>query len=154
GGGGRGEWKWAGAEWGWEVAIDGRPSNVPSIAAETVPEYVTSSPRFEPWLMPETTSTGGSGNSPSTPRFTQSDGVPLTANRRSPNRSTRSGRWSVSACPTALCSRSGAITYTSPTDSSAPASTASPAACMPSSLVTRIVTDMSAQPLESRHEQS
>ena len=33
--------------------------------------------------MPDATSTGGSGKRPSTPRFTQSDGVPFTANRRS-----------------------------------------------------------------------
>jgi len=31
-----------------ETAIDGTPSSVPSIAADTVPEYVTSSPRLEP----------------------------------------------------------------------------------------------------------
>src|SRR5207247_1656682 len=41
-----------------EIAIDGTPSSVPSMAADTVPEYVTSSPRLEPWLMPDTTSTG------------------------------------------------------------------------------------------------
>ena len=29
-------------------AVNGTPSSVPSMAAETVPEYVTSSPRFEP----------------------------------------------------------------------------------------------------------
>src|SRR5262245_54708112 len=70
-------------------------------------------------------------------RFTQSEGVPLTANHRSRTRSTRSGRCSVSAWPQALCSRSGATTYTSPRAPSAPASAARPAACTPSSLVTR-----------------
>ena len=39
---------------------------MPSIAADTVPEYVTSSPRFVPWLTPDATSTGGSGRSPRT----------------------------------------------------------------------------------------
>ena len=33
----------------------------PSMAAATVPEYSTSSPMFGPWLMPETTKSGGSG---------------------------------------------------------------------------------------------
>jgi hypothetical protein len=31
-----------------DTASDGTPSNVPSMAADTVPEYVTSSPRFDP----------------------------------------------------------------------------------------------------------
>src|SRR5712691_2301114 len=88
--------------------------------------------------MPEATSTGGSGRKPSTPRFTQSDGVPLTAKRRSPSSTVRTGRWSVSACPQALCSRSGATTHTSPSSASASASAASPGAWTPSSLVTRI----------------
>src|SRR5204863_7630967 len=42
-----------------------------------------------------------------------------------------------SACPQALCSRSGARTCTSPRSTSASASAVSPAACTPSSLVTR-----------------
>jgi len=66
-------------------------------AADTVPEYVTSSPRFVPWFTPAATSTGGSGKSPRTARFTQSDGVPFTAYFRSATRSTRSGRCSVRA---------------------------------------------------------
>jgi hypothetical protein len=37
----------------WDTATEGMPIRVPSKAAETVPEYVTSSPRFRPRLMPE-----------------------------------------------------------------------------------------------------
>ena len=36
----------------WETATAGRPRITPSSAAATVPEYVMSSPRLEPWLMP------------------------------------------------------------------------------------------------------
>ncbi len=55
------------------------PSSAASSAPATVPEYVTSSPRFQPLLMPETTRSG------SVPpkicviaMFTQSVGVPST----------------------------------------------------------------------------
>jgi hypothetical protein len=34
------------------------PSSEASMAAATVPEYVTSSARFGPWLMPETMRAG------------------------------------------------------------------------------------------------
>src|SRR5215468_3523764 len=88
--------------------------------------------------MPEATRTGRSGRRPSTARLTQSDGVPFTEKRRSAIWVTRRGRCRVNACPTALCSRSGATTYTSPRSSRAAARAASPAAWTPSSLVTRI----------------
>ena len=41
-----------------DTAIDGMPRKRPSIAAATVPEYSTSSPRFAPWLMPEISMSG------------------------------------------------------------------------------------------------
>jgi hypothetical protein len=54
--------------------------------------------------------------------FTQSVGVPSTANVRSAIASSRSGRRSVSACPIALASSMGATTVTSPIARSASAS--------------------------------
>ena len=48
------------------------------MAALTVPEYVTSSPRFAPLLIPDTTSAGRSRRMPLMARFTQSVGVPST----------------------------------------------------------------------------
>src|SRR6185503_9933653 len=62
-----------------DTAIEGTPRIVPSIAAETVPEYNTSSPRFTPLLIPDRRRSGGVGRSFNTARFTQSTGVPLTA---------------------------------------------------------------------------
>ena len=63
-----------------ETAMPGSPSTIASSAAATVPEYVMSSPRLEPWLIPETTS---SASKPSIrPRWasrTQSTGVPSVA---------------------------------------------------------------------------
>ena len=47
-----------------DTAIAGRPRKRPSIAAATVPEYSTSSPRFAPSLMPETTMSCSSSNRP------------------------------------------------------------------------------------------
>ena len=41
-------------------AMAGTPRMAPSIAAATVPEYMTSSARFAPWLMPETMRAGRS----------------------------------------------------------------------------------------------
>ncbi len=93
-----------------EIASDGMPSSVPSIAAETVPEYVMSSPRLAPLLMPESSKPGRAGRMPDTARFTQSVGVPSTENCRGPISSTRNGRCSVREWLTALCSRSGATT--------------------------------------------
>src|SRR4030095_10892063 len=55
------------------MATEGMPISVPSNAAETVPEYVTSSPRFRPRLMPEKSSFGRSSFSRCrTPQLTPS----------------------------------------------------------------------------------
>src|SRR6266550_2660764 len=60
-----------------EKATEGMFSSAPSKAAEMVPEYVTSSPRFGPKLMPETTMSGRSSFiSFSTARFTPAVEVP------------------------------------------------------------------------------
>ena len=50
-----------------------------SVAAETVPEYSRFVPRFAPWLMPESTRSGGFSMMARTAIFTQSAGVPETA---------------------------------------------------------------------------
>jgi hypothetical protein len=56
------------------------PSTTPSSAAATVPEYVMSSPRLAPWLMPETITSGSKpSTSPSDASRTQSTGVPSHA---------------------------------------------------------------------------
>ena len=69
-----------------DSAIAGRPRKRPSMAAATVPEYSTSSPRFGPSLTPETTMSCSSSNRPEMARCTQSVGVPLsTKYLRSPN---------------------------------------------------------------------
>ncbi len=113
--------------------------SVPSNAAETVPEYVTSSPRFKPRLIPEKTSCGRSSFMRcSTPQLTQSVGVPSTDQRFGPTSFARSGLWSVSECPAALLSWSGATVKTSPTRDRAAASLSIPSEKMPSSLVARI----------------
>jgi len=62
-----------------EIATAGIPSTIPSSAAATVPEYVMSSPRLAPWLMPETISSGRSPIRPSSAKRTQSTGVPSVA---------------------------------------------------------------------------
>ena len=69
--------------------------------------------------MPDTTRSGRASRTLSIAMFTQSVGVPSTANTRWPTSSSRSGRRSVSACPTALASDWGATTVTSPKSSSA-----------------------------------
>ena len=75
-------------------------------------------PTLGPRLMPETTNSGGSGSSSAMAILTQSAGKPLTAQPSTPpsrNTSfTRNGVIRVMACPTALCSLSGATTVTSP----------------------------------------
>ncbi len=120
-----------------DTATDGMPISVPSKAAETVPEYVTSSPRLSPRLMPENRSFGRSSLSRcSTPQFTQSVGVPSTDQRWGPMSFARSGWCSVSECPAALLSWSGATVNTSPTVASDEASRSIPSEKMPSSLVT------------------
>src|SRR5712691_5510569 len=122
----------------------GTPETTPSIAAETVPEYVMSLPMFGPVLMPETTRRGRSGARPRKPSATQSDGEPSLENacKRVPGSLiavTRSGRSSVLVCPAAVQLRLGAITHTSSTVLSALASALSPGESTPSSLVTRIM---------------
>src|SRR3954454_3849522 len=116
---------------------------MPSRAAATVPEYVMSSPRFEPWLMPETISSGWNSISPSVANRTQSTGVPSVAKPDvpSPNStsSTQSGRRVVIERAVALRFESGAITASSMPGSSSRARRRawSPVAWMPSSLVKR-----------------
>ena len=70
--------------------------------------------------------------------MTQSVGVPSICQAPSGRRAGRSGRCSVSECEVPLCSRSGATTVTFPTSRQTSASSASPGARMPSSLVTRM----------------
>src|SRR5262245_43258364 len=62
-----------------DTASAGTPSSAPSRAPATVPEYVTSSPRFQPLLMPETTMSGRRLNTCVTAMLPQSVGVPSTA---------------------------------------------------------------------------
>src|SRR3954452_24490990 len=81
---------------------------------------------------------GPSLSSDSTPRLTQSVGVPSTAYQRSSTFCMRSGRDRVRAWPVALCSRSGATTTTSARVDSALASSLIPSEKMPSSLVIRM----------------
>ena len=88
------------------------------MAALTVPEYSTSVPRFGPWLMPESTSWGGSSSRRNRPSFTQSEGVPLQAQAVTPGakswsaRSARRGVWRVRPWPVAERSWSGHTTVT------------------------------------------
>src|SRR5215212_5639186 len=102
-----------------------------------------SSPRFAPWLIPDTISSGGSSISPSAAKRTQSTGVPSVANPLvpSPNStsSTQIGSWRVTARPVALRFESGAITPRSTSGSSCRCfrRTFRPVAVMPSSLVSR-----------------
>ena len=93
------------------------PISVPSNAAETVPEYVTSSPRFNPRLIPENSSFGRVV-------LQQVQDAPVHAvGRRSVHRpavrarraSPAAGWCSVSEWPAALRSWSGATVKTSPT---------------------------------------
>ena len=102
-----------------------------------------SSPRFAPWLMPETISSGGASIRPSAAKRTQSTGVPSVAKPLvpSPNStsSTQIGSWRVTARPVALRFESGAITSSSTSGSSRSAFriTFRPVAVMPSSFVSR-----------------
>ena len=66
-----------------EIAIPGTPSVTASIAAETVPEYNTSSPMLGPRFTPEKTKSGCSGMRAPRPSRTQSVGVPSTWNEPS-----------------------------------------------------------------------
>src|SRR5919109_2208490 len=102
-----------------------------------------SSPRFAPWLMPETISSGSKSSRPSVPKRTQSTGVPSVANPvvPSPNStsSTQSGWWVVMLRAVALRLESGAITASSTPGTSRRACRRAlrPMAVMPSSLVSR-----------------
>ena len=60
------------------MAKEAIPIIVLSMAADTVPEYVISSPRLAPLLIPDATKTGFSGRIFCIPSATQSVGVPFT----------------------------------------------------------------------------
>ena len=60
-------------------AIELIPLNVPSLAAETVPEYKILWPTFEPGLIPETKISGFFFITTLTANLTESAGVPFTA---------------------------------------------------------------------------
>src|ERR671915_1506347 len=130
----------------WETAIAGSPSMIPSKAAATVPEYVMSSPRLAPWLIPDTISSGSRSIRPSAAKRTQSTGVPLVAKPLVPSSnstsSTVSGSRKVMLRAVAERFESGAITASSMpgTSSSALRTTLRPVAVMPSSFVSRTFT--------------
>src|SRR5450756_1834305 len=134
--------KSSGAKSSWLIANAGQPERTASIAALTVPEYVMSSPRFAPWLMPLATRSIGPGSRPRKTSPTASDGEPSIDHAGVPSASvrsrTRSGRHIVREWPTALWFVSGAITRTSPRVAIACASASRPRDSMPSSLVTRM----------------
>jgi hypothetical protein len=89
--------------------------------------------------MPEQTRSGRwSLSNDSTPRLTQSVGVPSTAYQLSSIFCMRRGRERVSEWPVALCSRSGATTTTSAALASEAARRRIPWEKTPSSLVTRM----------------
>src|SRR6266540_6094150 len=102
-----------------------------------------SSPRLEPWLMPETISSGRSPTSPSSAKRTQSTGVPSVAKPVDPSAngisSTQSGERVVMLRAVALRLESGAITWTSRSGilRSSVRRAFSPVAWIPSSLVIR-----------------
>src|SRR5215217_6539781 len=102
-----------------------------------------SSPRFAPWLIPDTISSGGSSIRPSAAKRTQSTGVPSVAKPLvpSPNStsSTQIGSCRVTARPVALRFESGAITSRSTSGSSKSDRLIAfrPVAVMPSSFVSR-----------------
>ena len=108
------------------------PKNAPSVAAATVPEYSTLIPRFSPPLMPLTTRSGRRGQNSDIASFTQSAGLPSTAQprRRSPSNTSLaiSGLRNVIECPTPLCSTAGATTHTSPSRRSSRSIAARPGA--------------------------
>src|SRR4051812_33565481 len=105
-----------------------------------------SSPRLEPWLMPETISSGWDSTSPRAAKRTQSTGVPSVAKPVVPSAnsisSTQSGLRVVMLRAVALLFESGAITARSTpgTSSSARRMAPRPIAWMPSSFVKRIFT--------------
>jgi len=89
------------------------PKIVPSIAADTVPEYVISSPRFAPLFIPDTTRSGFRESSLLIPSVTQSL-VCHHAEHLLPDLFDFNGLWSVSEWPAALLSLSGATIQASP----------------------------------------
>src|SRR3954468_1532355 len=105
-----------------------------------------SSPRFEPWLIPDTIRSGSDSTSPSAAKRTQSTGVPSVAKPVVPSAnsisSTQSGLRGVMLRAVALLFESGAITARSTpgTSSSARRMAPRPIAWMPSSFVKRIFT--------------
>src|SRR5262245_55803873 len=113
-----------------------------------------SSPRFEPWLMPEMISSGRSPRRPSSAKRTQSTGVPSVAKPLDPSSnsisSTQSGERVVMLRAVALRFELGAITCTSTSRRSRSLSRRAfrPLAPMPSSLVirTRITSILGASP--------
>ncbi len=102
-----------------------------------------SSPRFEPWLMPDTISSGWNGISPSAAKRTQSTGVPSVAKPLVPSPKSTSSTLSalrvVMLRPMAERLPSGAMTASSRPGSSSRALRIAfrPLARMPSSLVRR-----------------
>src|SRR4051812_1376669 len=133
----------------WDTAMPGMPSSSASSAAATVPEYVMSSPRLEPWLIPDTTRSASKPSiRPSFARRTQSTGVPSVAYPVVPSSKstscTHSGRRVVIMRANAERLPSGAMTATSTsgTFTRARRSVCRPSASMPSSLVTSTRIDM------------
>ena len=120
----------------------GRPRRAASRAAPTVPEYVTSAPRFAPRLMPETTRSGrrvldaeqadahAVGR-----RAVAGDALPAVAERR---RAQVQGAVDGDAARHRAAVAVGAMVVTSPRPSRAARSSAMPAESMPSSFVRRI----------------
>src|SRR4051812_21035135 len=125
------------------MAIAGMPRTMPSKAAATVPEYVMSSPRLAPWLIPETIRSALCPSRPRSAKRTQSTGVPSVAKPVVPSSnsisSTQIGERVVMLRAVALRLESGAITCTCTSSSawSARRSAWSPWAPIPSSFVIR-----------------
>src|SRR5216683_3982117 len=92
---------------------------------------------FAPWLIPEITRSGRSGNNLCSATITASAGVPSTAQCRSRFACTTIGRRNVNDCAAPLCSANGATILTVAKSSNASASTRSPSAPYPSSFVSR-----------------
>ena len=82
---------------------------------------MTSTPIFDPWLIPETSRSIGPSISSSQASTTQSAGVPSTAKTSATSSSREGTRWArtmevrVMLAPTPLWSLSGATIVTSPT---------------------------------------
>src|SRR3569623_554845 len=120
-------------------AMEGTPRAMPCRAPATVPDRVTSSPRFWPRLTPESTRAGCSGIMSLTASTTQAVGVPETAHSRLDTSRTLRGADRVMPRPAPDCSTSGAQTQTSSLSWAAIRRRASkPSAWMPSSLVRRM----------------